>query len=85
MKTKLICATTVLALVVCVTHAARMLPLTIQQLTDKARLVVHGNVTKKTVQRDAEGRSHSFDDEHLGAPHGILRVRPAVFSSWQSR
>jgi hypothetical protein len=39
--------------------AVRMVPLSIAQLTAKAQLVLQGNVTSKTVQRDAEGRIYT--------------------------
>jgi hypothetical protein len=39
--------------------AVRMVPLSIAQLTTKAQLVLQGNVTSKTVQRDAEGRIYT--------------------------
>ena len=40
-------------------NAMRMVPLSIDQLTSKAQLVLHGKVTGKTVQRDAEGRIYT--------------------------
>jgi hypothetical protein len=36
-----------------------MLPLSIQQLTDKAQLVLHASVTARSVQRDREGRIYT--------------------------
>jgi hypothetical protein len=40
-------------------HATRMVPLSIEQLTTKAQLVLQGSVTSKTVQRDTEGRIYT--------------------------
>lgn len=62
MKTKWFCPVMGLVLMALVTQAARLVPLSIQQLTDRARLVLHANVVKKTVQRDAAGRIYSRID-----------------------
>ena len=40
-------------------QATRMSPLSIEQLTAKADLVLHGTIASKTVQRDTEGRIYT--------------------------
>ena len=40
-------------------HAGKMFPLSIEQLTQKAQLVLHGNVLNKSVQRDPQGRIYT--------------------------
>jgi len=55
MKTKAL-FTAAVFLLACAAQATRMVPLSIEQLTAKADLVLHGTVTSKTVQRDATGR-----------------------------
>ena len=56
---KLIFPTALLLLLVSPLQALQMRPLSIQQLTDRAQLVLHGSVTKKTVQRDPQGRIYT--------------------------
>jgi hypothetical protein len=51
--------TAALLMLACAAHATRMSPLSIEQLTAKAQLVLHGRVVSKTVQRDATGRIHT--------------------------
>jgi hypothetical protein len=40
-------------------YATKMFPLSIEQLTSKANLVLHGNVASTSVQRDPEGRIYT--------------------------
>ena len=58
MKTKVIFTIAVL-LLAWTAHATRMLPLSIEQLTAQAQLVLHGTVASKTVQRDATDRIYT--------------------------
>jgi hypothetical protein len=43
-------------------HSTEFRPLSIEQLSARAALVLHGTVTGKTVQRDAEGRIYTKVD-----------------------
>ena len=45
--------------VVSAANGPKMRPLSIEQLTSKAQVVVHGSVESKTVQRDPEGRIYT--------------------------
>jgi hypothetical protein len=51
--------TTALLLFACITQAVQMVPLSIQQLTDRANLILHGRVAAATVQRDPQGRIYT--------------------------
>ncbi len=59
MKRKWSLTAAALVLLVYAAQAVHMLPLSIQQLSDKAQLVLHGTVAKQTVQRDPEGRIYT--------------------------
>src|ERR1051325_8612056 len=56
----------------CSAHAGRMLPLSIEQLTQKADLVLHGTVQSMKVQRDDSGRI-------------FTRVELNVVEAWKGR
>src|SRR5262245_56526089 len=72
MKTKSIFLTALLLLLVSPLQALQMRPLSIQQLTDRAQLVLHGSVAKKTVERDPQGRIYT-------------RIEFDVTESWKGR
>ena len=59
MKLKFTLFTALLLLLAQAADAVQMLPLSIQQLTDRAQVILHGNVTAKSVQRDPEGRIYT--------------------------
>src|SRR5688572_30307866 len=56
-------------------HATQMFPLSIEQLSAKADLVLEGSVANRTVQRDAQGRIYTritlnVRDTWKGQPNG---------------
>jgi hypothetical protein len=72
MKTKLLFLMGALFLSVCSLPGLQMRPLSIQQLTDRAQMVLHGNVARKSVQRDLEGRIYT-------------RIELDVTETWKGR
>lgn len=73
MKTKTLFAV-VLWWLACAAQAGRMFPWSIEELTAKADLVLHGTVAGKTVQRDAAGRIYTtiqlqVDENWKGRPN----------------
>jgi hypothetical protein len=59
MKSRTTLITAIWSLITHVAMAVHMVPLSIPQLTDKAQLVLHGNVTSRSVQRDPQGRIYT--------------------------
>ena len=76
MKTKAL-FTLALMCLACSAQATRMSPLSMEQLTSKADVVLHGTVAAKTVQRDGGGRIYtSVQLQVTEAWKGVPKANP---------